>query len=863
MITLTRLAAAQYKGIQSIDLSFPERGSFLIEGRNEAGKSTLFDAVHFGLYGVPLVGDLADAIHYGGDEMAVQLGFRIGGTELRVRRNIRQTAKTLRAEADLEVIRGDDVEVVKGARAVSSRLQQELGGLTSEALLNSCLVAQKQLGRLETLSRSSREDALTVLLNLGKLSDVHSRLRVKPEDETRLRQAQARVELARLSSRLAEVDAERGRLERTRRLVDLRDALDQLHLVHEQVGHVTTQAASHEERLLAVREQLADLARLKDRRSHWQRLYDLTQRAESAGQEVRLAEERVREAEDAAGRLPPKEDALRRIQGARDNAQALIDARGRMTNLSAEAARIAKRLEDRAQLTVRCERLTAQLDELRRQRRSLQGNVMQLAPLTTELEASRARLVQFQQLAEQLRVLKVQRDALASLEERLATRLEVDSEIEQAGTALLASQRTLITLEEQREKEEQRRNLEERAECLARWIELARAREAAVQTRRLLDDLALAVSGVEHIGVAASSAQREAESEAAGLHLSLVADHPLTGALVLRLQLWAGGGRLVEVRPANKLEAAGLEAGALPSLSAAGAEAQQGDLTAVEDSLVSLGEPVPASLRDAARRLDRLETERRAPRPPFDSAAYQRALAAVAADERTLTTVKAKGAGLAEAAILRRQVASAAKLVAGLEQRCTELARHLKLSGRTTDAAEAELPGAINAEQERSNQLSVSAGQREGLMAQIAILDRNGKERATELEECMTDLKADSDASLQDARAQVEKDRKEAESDSARLFESISTFLCEHHVLVPEHERENPTTIRDLLQRQVEALSAEVAVLEGQAGQLEGATQRAETARELAAGLSREIAQAGAALNEEDRPDAGTADDHL
>jgi DNA repair protein SbcC/Rad50 len=99
MIILRRLAVAQYKGIQGLDLSFPERGSFLIEGRNEAGKSTLFDAVYYALYGVPMVGDLAASLHYGAEQMEVRLELSVGGTQLSVWRRTRQTAKTLRSEA--------------------------------------------------------------------------------------------------------------------------------------------------------------------------------------------------------------------------------------------------------------------------------------------------------------------------------------------------------------------------------------------------------------------------------------------------------------------------------------------------------------------------------------------------------------------------------------------------------------------------------------------------------------------------------------------------------------------------------------------------------------------------------------------
>ena len=42
MITLKRLKAHNFKGLTDVDLTFPDRGSILIEGHNEAGKSTLF-----------------------------------------------------------------------------------------------------------------------------------------------------------------------------------------------------------------------------------------------------------------------------------------------------------------------------------------------------------------------------------------------------------------------------------------------------------------------------------------------------------------------------------------------------------------------------------------------------------------------------------------------------------------------------------------------------------------------------------------------------------------------------------------------------------------------------------------------------
>jgi len=282
VITLTRLVAAKYKGLESLDLHFPERGSFLIEGRNEAGKSTLFDAIHFGLYGTPLVGDQGDAINYGAETAEVLLGLRVGTTRLEVRRSVRQTAKSIRTDAVLEVVQGDDVEVVKGARPVTQRLRQELGGLTAEALLNSCLVAQKQLGRLETLARSDREAALTVLLNLDKLNDVYNRLRVKPEDEEQLRRARARVELARVTGALLTLGEARTALDRTRQLIELRETLDQLGLNEAARVETETKAAAQTARLTAVRQQLDTLHAIREKQAHWERVSDLAERAHGA-----------------------------------------------------------------------------------------------------------------------------------------------------------------------------------------------------------------------------------------------------------------------------------------------------------------------------------------------------------------------------------------------------------------------------------------------------------------------------------------------------------------------------------------------------------------------------------------------------
>src|SRR5579864_2506857 len=95
MITLKRLEAKNFKSLHSVTLLFPEHGAVLIEGHNEAGKSTLFEAVYVALYGEPLVGEdtrprLEEVIQHGQPQAFVALRFAVGVDELTVERVLRR-----------------------------------------------------------------------------------------------------------------------------------------------------------------------------------------------------------------------------------------------------------------------------------------------------------------------------------------------------------------------------------------------------------------------------------------------------------------------------------------------------------------------------------------------------------------------------------------------------------------------------------------------------------------------------------------------------------------------------------------------------------------------------------------------------
>src|SRR5947209_14463759 len=93
MITLKHLTVERFRLLREINLHFPQRGSILIQGPNEAGKSALLESIYFVLYGEPLFSErkrqwLDDLILYGAKNAIVTLTCAIGATEMTVTRTI-------------------------------------------------------------------------------------------------------------------------------------------------------------------------------------------------------------------------------------------------------------------------------------------------------------------------------------------------------------------------------------------------------------------------------------------------------------------------------------------------------------------------------------------------------------------------------------------------------------------------------------------------------------------------------------------------------------------------------------------------------------------------------------------------------
>jgi len=93
MIILKHLTVERFRLLRELNVHFPQRGSILIQGPNESGKSALLESIYFALYGEPLTvqrgkRSLDDLVSYGASSATVTLSLSVGTTDLTITRTI-------------------------------------------------------------------------------------------------------------------------------------------------------------------------------------------------------------------------------------------------------------------------------------------------------------------------------------------------------------------------------------------------------------------------------------------------------------------------------------------------------------------------------------------------------------------------------------------------------------------------------------------------------------------------------------------------------------------------------------------------------------------------------------------------------
>ena len=178
---LTSLRMQNYKKYRDFTLEFAE-GLTGIIGRNGSGKSTIFDAITFALYG-DTRGE-KETIRYAKagekEPVVVTLVFEIDAESYRVVRELR--GKSLTAKAYL--YDADDTLIADTARGVSAEIVR-LIGMNKEAFMHTVFASQKELTALSGLKSEERKKIIRKLLGLEKIDKIEQEIRARLTDLNR------------------------------------------------------------------------------------------------------------------------------------------------------------------------------------------------------------------------------------------------------------------------------------------------------------------------------------------------------------------------------------------------------------------------------------------------------------------------------------------------------------------------------------------------------------------------------------------------------------------------------------------------------------------------------------------------------
>ena len=411
-----------------------------LSGENGAGKSALLDAITWALWGEARMAD-DDLVAQGQAEMWVELEFRLGELDYRVRR-ARQRGGTGKrggqapgkSQLDLQVRNGAGWKALSesGVRETQAAINDVLR-MSYQTFINASFLLQGRADEFTARTPSERKEVLAEILDLGEYEALALKARERARalaDELRgLRGAMeqlaeeadkaplwrdlvadAETKAESLSQRVAGAEAEASRADEARRALE--QQAEQRKALLRRLDELRRERAEREGELKALRERIAqDEATL------------------ARGDTIRAGLAALAEARKELERLDGLRGEYQRLVGQRQELQGELKAA--LAELRAERDRAAQARDDLAEAAARREPLAAALAEAERRLAALRPAADERVARLEERQGVEARLARLNELRLRRGALVAQiekrQDALVAAREeqgRLVRRLE-------------------------------------------------------------------------------------------------------------------------------------------------------------------------------------------------------------------------------------------------------------------------------------------------------------------------------------------------------------------------------------------------------------------------------------------------------
>ncbi|MDR2658058.1 MAG: SMC family ATPase [Oscillospiraceae bacterium] len=185
-IKLTMSAFGSFAGVETIDFSaLGDNGLYLITGETGAGKTTIFDAISFALFGEASCGARSDNRMLHSDyaerhvKTAVALDFSVGGKTYGIRRVLAPRLKNdeIRYTASVEFVAPDHEPITRDSEVKQKIL--EIVGLNHDQFSQIVMIAQNDFLRFLQSDTGKRVDILRSIFGTNALQQFQAKLKQK------------------------------------------------------------------------------------------------------------------------------------------------------------------------------------------------------------------------------------------------------------------------------------------------------------------------------------------------------------------------------------------------------------------------------------------------------------------------------------------------------------------------------------------------------------------------------------------------------------------------------------------------------------------------------------------------------------
>jgi len=169
-----------------IHIDFPEDGRIGIFGHNESGKSTIFDAIEFALFGLSLRGiTKEDIITWGKNKLVVNLVFTSGDNQYQIQRSLTRKGSAHKVKL-VQISNGSVVSgtEIMGIQPVEETIE-DIIGMDKNSYSKLIYIRQKELDALKDLQKHDREKLINKVIGIDIFDDATDDGRFDLKEEER------------------------------------------------------------------------------------------------------------------------------------------------------------------------------------------------------------------------------------------------------------------------------------------------------------------------------------------------------------------------------------------------------------------------------------------------------------------------------------------------------------------------------------------------------------------------------------------------------------------------------------------------------------------------------------------------------